>query len=69
MYYDVIILGKTQLINTFSFLKMDQAPLGNLKAPQLQYPGMDPTPKLRVCSFERVGRVELYTLNEIWRPF
>ena len=48
---------------------MDQAPLGNLKASQLQDPGMDPTPQLRVCSFERVGVIELDTLTELWGPF
>ena len=30
---------------------------------------MDPKPRSRVCSFERVGLIEPHTLNKLWRPF
>ena len=65
----ILNLSLWSRIIKFEFLEMDQAPLGNLKARQLQDPGMDPTPHLRVCSFERVGIIALDALTKLWRPF
>ena len=45
------------------------ASCGYLKPRQLKDPGMDPPPQLRVCSFKRVGVIELDTLTELWGPF